>query len=69
MSSFKVFSVYSETWTVPEYAVLKDPVSTELTLMRGEEDEIGLTRNPEILNDEAQDCLKMNLDSVKGEPK
>ena len=37
--------------------------------MRGEEDEIGLTMNPEILNDEAQDRLKMNLDSVKGEPK
>lgn len=64
-----IFSIWeSETGTLPEYTVLKDPVSTELTLMRGEGGKIGLTRNPENLNDEAQDCLKMNLDSVKGEP-
>ena len=57
-----IFSVWeSETGTVPNYAVLKDPVSTELTLMRGDVGKIGLTMNLINLKDEPQDGLKVNL--------
>ena len=64
-----IFDVWErETGTIPEYTVMKDPVSTELKLMRGDGGEMSLTRNLESLKDEAQDGLKMNLESLKGEP-
>ena len=44
-----IFDVWErETGRVPEYTALKDPVSTELKLMRGDGDESGLTRNLKV---------------------
>ena len=57
-----IFDVWErETGTVPEYASLKDPVSTELTLRQGDRGEMSITRNSESLEGEPQSSLKVNL--------
>ena len=57
-----IFDVWErETGRVPEYAVMKDPVSTELKLMRGDGGEMSVTRNSESLEGEPQSSLKVNL--------
>ena len=57
-----IFDVWErETGTVPEYASLKDPVSTELTLRQGDRGEMSITRNSESFKGEPQSSLKVNL--------